>query len=77
MRKFELTFSIANPYMPDDFEALFWTQFSVWGMTFSVCENGYVTSDDGMDLGHLEDCLEEGKAIMGLTELFETIDLWV
>lgn len=33
-----------------------------------------VTADDGMDLGHFEECLEDGKPIMDLTELFETID---
>jgi hypothetical protein len=77
MSKFELTFSTYKLDMPEDIEALFWTQFSVWWMTFSVCESGYVTSDDGMDLGHIEECLEEWKAIMDLTELVETIDLWV
>jgi len=46
-------------------------------MTFTVSEDGSVKSDDGMDLGHIEECLEEGKAIMDLTELFETIDLGV
>lgn len=63
--------------MPDDNKALFWKQFSAWWMTFFICENGYVKSDDGMDMGHLEECLEEWKAILDLTELFETIDLWV
>jgi len=28
-------------------------------MTFFVCENGSVTCDDGMDLGSLEECIEE------------------
>jgi len=28
-----------------------------------------------MDLGYIEDCLEDGKPIMDLTELFEAIDL--
>ncbi len=63
--------------MSDDFEALFWTQFAVWGITFFVCENGSVTCDDGIDLGCLEECLEEWKAIMDLTELIQTIDFRV
>lgn len=44
-------------------------------MKFRVDEHGFVKCSDGMDLGHLEECLEDGKAIMDLTELFETIEL--
>lgn len=44
-------------------------------MAFFVDDDGNVRCDDGMEIGHIEECLEEGKAILDLTELFETIDL--
>lgn len=63
--------------MLDETEALFWTKFTAWWMTFHINDSGKVICDDGMDLGHIEECLEEGKTIMDLIELCETIDFWV
>lgn len=60
--------------MPEDIEALLGTQFVVLKTKFAIDENGFVIADDGMDLGHIKDCLEDGKPIMDLTELFENID---
>lgn len=43
-------------------------------MKFSVDCEGCVQSDDGMSLWHFEECLEEGKSIMDLVELVESIN---
>lgn len=46
-------------------------------MAFFIDDKGNVTCDDGMEIGHIEDCLEEGAALMNLTELCRSVDLGV
>ena len=61
--------------MFENIETLYDTQFSSGNIGFRIDAKGIVTCDDGMSLGHIEECLEEGKTIMELAELCQTIPL--
>lgn len=41
-----------------DIESLKGSQIDVLGRCFSIDDQGYVTSDKGNKLGHVEECLE-------------------
>lgn len=58
-----------------DIESLKGSQIDVLGRCFSIDDQGYVTSDKGNKLGHVEECLEVWDTINKLFEAIEAITL--